>query len=104
MPSHLRALALMIAVATAMLPPTAGAAERRDHDAARRAVQAGEIRPLAEILAQIRDKLPGEVVGVEVERRNDRWLYELRTVDRAGRLFEVHVDGNSGSIERVREK
>jgi uncharacterized membrane protein YkoI len=81
--------------------PPAGA---EDHDAVRRAAERGAIRPLSEILAAIRDKLPGEVVGVEVEQKNGRWLYEFRVIDRRGRLFEVYVDARTARIEQIKEK
>ena len=67
-------------------------------------VERGEIRPLADILAAIRDKLPGEVAGVEVERKDGRWVYEFRVVDGKGRLFEVYVDAHNAKIERIQEK
>src|SRR5262249_18412299 len=79
-------------------------AKARDHDDARRAVERGEMRPLAEIFAKLRGKLPGDIVRVEVEHENGEWQYELRTVDAQGRLFEVLVDGRTGEIKRVKEK
>ena len=79
-------------------------AHGRDHDAVRRAVEAGEIRPLMDILNEIRGKLPGEIIGVEIEQKNGRWVYEFRVVDGKGRLFEVYVDARSGEIERIKEK
>jgi uncharacterized membrane protein YkoI len=90
----------MAAVALAVTVP-AGA---RDHDDARHAVQRGEMRPLAEILTDIRGKLPGDVVRIEIERENGVWYYEFRTVDAQGRLFEVLVDGRTGEIDRIKEK
>lgn len=97
-------IALIIG-ATMLVAATAYADDNdHDHDAVRRAVQSGEIKPLSEILAAIRSKLPGEVAGVEIERKNGRWLYEFRVVDGRGRLFEIYVDGNSGNIERIKEK
>lgn len=75
-----------------------------DQDTVRRAVERGEIRPLADILAAIRGKLPGEVAGVEIEQKNGRWLYEFRVVGSTGRLFEVYVDGRTGEIDRIKEK
>jgi uncharacterized membrane protein YkoI len=87
-----------------LLAPAAAAADPRDHDTVRHAVERGEVRPLAEILERVRARLPGEIVGVEIERKQGRWLYEFRTVDRNGRLYEVYVDGTSGAIERVKEK
>jgi uncharacterized membrane protein YkoI len=93
----------------AMLLALAGAApgamaSDRDQDMARQAVERGEIKPLAEILKAVRSKLPGDVVGVEIEQKRGRWLYEFRVVDTKGRLFEVYVDGLSGMIDRVKEK
>jgi len=82
----------------------AGPLAAGDHDAIRRAVEAGEIRALTEILADVRPRLPGEIVGVEVERKGGRWFYEFRTIDKKGGVFEVYVDAHSGKIERVKEK
>lgn len=100
--SHrIRALIL----ATALL--TAGGATpafARDHDDARRAVEAGEIRSLADILNVVKGKLRGDVVGVKLEREAGAWVYEFRVVDDKGRLFEIHVDARSGEVERIKEK
>lgn len=91
-----------LAVAAALL--AAGPATARDHDAVRRAVEAGEIRSLSDILNDVRGKLPGEIVGVEVERKDGRWQYEFRAVDGRGRIYEVYVDAGTGEIVRVKEK
>jgi uncharacterized membrane protein YkoI len=106
-----RALSAFLAVplmAAALLaaPPTAFARDHDEHrrDEVRRAVQAGEIKSLAEILAAVRGKLPGEVAGVDVEHEDGRWRYEFRVVDDKGRLYEVYVDARSGKIEQVKEK
>jgi uncharacterized membrane protein YkoI len=100
---HPRLGAVALAAAVLVAPAT-GRADARDHDAARRAVEAGEIRPLTDILSAIRGQLPGEIVGVKIEREHGRWFYEFRAIDRNGRLFELHVDARSGKIERVKEK
>jgi uncharacterized membrane protein YkoI len=76
----------------------------RDQDMTRQAVERGEIKPLADIMAAIRGKLPGEVVGVEIEQKRGRWFYEFRVADAKGRLFEVYVDARSGVIDRIKEK
>jgi uncharacterized membrane protein YkoI len=94
-------------LAGAMLAASAAVASDRDERApedVRRAVEAGEIRSLADILAAVRGKLPGEVAGVEIERERGRWLYEFRVIDGKGRLYEVYVDARSGTIEKIKEK
>ncbi len=52
----------------------------------------------------MRGKLPGEVVGVEIESKKGHWIYEFRVLDRKGRLFEVYVDARSGEIDQTKEK
>ncbi len=98
------AAGLALVIAFAALPPAAARADGPEQDELHRAVERGEIRSLADILAAIRDQLPGEVAGVEVERKNGHWIYEFRVVDGRGRLFEVRVDARSAAIERVKEK
>jgi uncharacterized membrane protein YkoI len=94
-----------VALAAAMLIASGiGGVDARDHDAARRAVEAGEIRPLTDLLKDVRGKLPGEVIGVKIEQKSGRWFYEFRAVDKKGRLFEIYVDARTGEIERVKEK
>jgi len=108
---RLRGLSGFLAVpllASALLTAVpAAVASDRDEGApedVRRAVEAGEIRSLADILAAVRGKLPGEVAGVEIEHEHGRWLYEFRVIDSKGRLYDVYVDARSGKIEKIKEK
>jgi uncharacterized membrane protein YkoI len=89
---------------TAVLSIAAARAESHDQDAVRQAVESGEISPLADILAAVRGRLPGEVVGVEIETEKGHWIYEFRVLDGKGRLFEVYVDARSGAIDQTKEK
>lgn len=100
-----RAMVVVLAAALAMFAAAVRADDdERDHNVARRAVERGEIKPLAEILQIVRDKLPGEVASVKLERERGRLSYELRIVGTKGRLLEVHVDAATGEIGRTREK
>lgn len=99
-----KGLAICLLSAVAMFAAGARADDGHDHDVARRAVERGEIKPLAEILQMVRDRLPGEVAGVKIERKGGRLMYELRIVGAQGRLLEVYVDAATGEIGRTREK
>ncbi len=102
---RLNAKAMAIALLSALMVFAAARADDdRDHDVARRAVERGEIKSLAEILQAVRDKLPGEVTSVKLERERGRLVYEFRVVGARGRLLEVYVDAASGEIGRTREK
>ncbi len=91
------------AIALALAPPAK--AERRggrdrddDHERARHAVEKVELKPLAEILEALRGKIPGEVVGIEIEEEHGVWTYELKIVDPAGHLKKLHVEGATGRL------
>jgi uncharacterized membrane protein YkoI len=74
--------------------------EDDDHsyDRARRAVRRGEILPMVRLLQALRTQIPGEVVDVELEREDGRWVYEFKIVDDKGWLREVYVDAQTGEI------
>jgi uncharacterized membrane protein YkoI len=72
--------------------------DRHDHDQARRALRDGRARPLAEILQRTVADLGGEVIGVEFERENGRYVYEFKVVTPTGRLREVYVDALTAEI------
>lgn len=93
-----------VALVAAALARPAGADERRDHDQARIAVERGEARRLADILRIVKPGLDGDVVGVEFERQDGRWVYELKVLDRQGRRTDVYVDARDGRILRRKGK
>ena len=75
----------------------------RDHERARRALEEGRARPLAEILEALRGRLDGEVIGVEFDREDGRYVYEFTVVGPDGRLREVEVDALSAEILKVED-
>lgn len=73
-------------------------ADRDDHDRARRALEAGEVLPLSEILAAVEAVRPGRVIEVELERDDGRWIYELELVAPDGRILEIEIDAATADI------
>ncbi len=73
-----------------------------DHERAREARLRDEIRPIAEILHQISAQVPGEVIGIELEREKHAgrriWIYELKILTPDGRRLEVEVNARDGRI------
>jgi len=91
---HIKAL-----ITVAALLGTAGvAADPHDHDRARAALERGEVRPIAEILAAVAADVPGDVVEVELERERGRWFYELKLIAPDGRVLEVLVDAATATV------
>lgn len=71
-----------------------------DHERARAALQAGEVLPLPQLLERVAREQPGQVLAVELEREDGRWVYELKLLDPAGRLVKLEVDARSAELLR----
>lgn len=75
---------------------------RHDHELAREARLRDEIRPIAGILDQVGEQVPGEVIGIELERGKRAgqqiWIYELKILTPDGRRLEIEVDARDGHI------
>jgi uncharacterized membrane protein YkoI len=76
-------------------------ADRDDHDRARRALEAGEILPLARILSAAEAARPGRVIELDLERDDGRWIYELEVVSPEGRLYEMEIDAATGAVLKI---
>lgn len=93
------AVAIVLA-ATAVFP--AHAAESRDHDRARQALQAGEILPLRSILDRVERDTPGQVIEVELDREAGRWVYEIKVLATGGAIVKLELDARDGTVLRRR--
>ena len=91
--TRLFAVLLSLAIAGA-----AQAGDDDDHEQALRAVREGKARPLGEVLERVRAQFGGEVVGVEFDRQDGRYIYELRVILPGGQLREVSVDALTATI------
>ncbi|MEF7614523.1 PepSY domain-containing protein [Aquincola sp. MAHUQ-54] len=85
-----------VVIAAALLCP-ALAVQAADHDSARRAVEAGKFKPLAEILAAVQATHAGRVLDVELENGpGGRPYYEIKLLNKDGQRVELHVDAVTG--------
>lgn len=79
------------------------AANSGDHDRARQALEAGEVLPLKTVLEKLVRDTPGQVMEVELERRGERWVYEIKLLRPGGSLTTLKVDAREGTIISNRE-
>lgn len=69
-----------------------------DHERARRALECGEVMPLADVLAAVRPHISGKIIETEFEREDGIWIYEMKYINRQGLLVEIYVDARTGLI------
>ena len=69
-----------------------------DQDDAIRLREAGEILPLESILTKAREHHDGKVIGVELERERDSFIYEIKILDNNGILWEMKINAEDGMV------
>ncbi len=98
---------IYVAVATALLLAVAGPAcgsDARDHDRARQALEAGEVLPLRTILERVERDNPGQIMEVELERKEGRWIYEIKLLRTGGSLVKLKVNARDGTLLDSKER
>lgn len=83
-------LATICAAATAQ-------ADAADHDRARSAVEAGQIRPLQDILGEVRRQVPGRMLDARLQQ-NGRWVYKVILLQADGQVVAVTVDARTAQV------
>jgi uncharacterized membrane protein YkoI len=89
-----RPVALSVVLSLALF----GAIADDDHLDARRLKQAGQIMPLEAILETVRERYPGRVLEVELERESEGYIYEIEILDRSGEVWELEIDAVNGRL------
>ena len=96
------ALAALLLSACAL--PIAWGGSRGDHERAHAAVRAGEVLPLATLLERLQRTHPGQVLELELDREDGRWIYEIKLLQANGQLLRLEVDAGTGQVLEVRRK
>ncbi len=88
-------------ILAAVLGMAAVTGSEEDHEEARRLRDAGEVLPLAQILARVQAHHPGRVLEAELEREDGRLVYEIELLGPEGTVRELKVDAASGRVLEV---
>lgn len=82
-----------------LLALAAFTASATEQETVRRAVEAGRLMPLSEIVTKVQAHHPGRILEVELEYgRDGRRIYEIEVLLAQGRRIEVQVDAATGQI------
>jgi uncharacterized membrane protein YkoI len=97
-------LIAMLAISTPLAADDDDDDDRAEREAMRTAVERGDIKSLAEILKLVAPQLPGEIVGIEIERENGIFVYEFRVAGKGGKILEAKVNAATASVISIEEK
>lgn len=88
-------LALLVGC-LALQPAWSGSKD--DHNRARQAVQAGQVLPLRSVLERLEREHPGQVLEVELEQEEGRWIYEVKLLQPQGQLVKLKLDARTAAL------
>ncbi|MFC7556852.1 PepSY domain-containing protein [Pseudoroseomonas wenyumeiae] len=63
-------------------------------------MEAGQIRPLAEVMASVEQRFIGKVVNIGLDRDQGRWLYHFKVLPGSGLIYKLTIDAASGNVVR----
>ena len=96
----MRIIAAAIVIGLALAIPVTGQAQVQNR--ARTAVQAGEARPLGDILQGLSGRFPGWLLDAQLTQGNGAALvYALRILGDDGQVRVVSVDARTGQVLSV---
>lgn len=91
-----------LAAALLLALPAQADDRARDHERARAAVQAGQVLPLPTLLQRLQRSHPGQVLELELEHDDGRWVYEVKLLQPGGRLLKLELDATTGAVLKAR--
>ncbi|MDP3829276.1 MAG: PepSY domain-containing protein [Polaromonas sp.] len=100
-PGGLWVLALLVG-SLGLQPAWSGSKD--DHNRARQAVQAGQVLPLRSVLERLEREHPGQVMEVELEQEEGRWVYEVKLLQPQGQLVKLKLDARTAALLSAKSK
>ena len=97
-------MALAVAAATAGTAAQAAELGHGDHVLARQALERGQVLPLRTVLDKVEREHQGQVLKIEFEQEDGRFIYEIRLLQQDGRLVKLEVDASSGQVLKIKRK
>lgn len=96
-------IAAMMTALTLMLFAL-GATAGEKPETVRKLKEAGAILPLEQIVQRAQAIKAGEIIETELERRRERYVYEVEILDAGGRVWEIYLDAKTGQLIKVEQE
>jgi uncharacterized membrane protein YkoI len=99
-----RRFVVVLAAAVGALSVSLALADKDDHVEARELLRSGEIVPLSQVLDVVAQRVPGDVIEVELEREDDgTWEYEVKVLSSTGLVRKVKLNARTAVVIRIKD-
>lgn len=96
--------AALLATVGLVASPAGHADDKLNQNEVRQLREAGKILPMEDILSRSRAAQPGQIVEVELDRENGRYVYEVKLIDDRNTVHKLELDAASGEVLRRKQK
>ena len=109
--------ALLLLAWAPVLPLPAAAGDKVDHDPRQEhrrrrhlvrgrlsRLSGGQPEPQLQLLERLQRTHPGQVLELELEREDGRWIYDLKLLQTDGQLLKLEVDAATGQVLELKRK
>jgi uncharacterized membrane protein YkoI len=93
-----RFLLTAVLTCSVLMTPVAARSDDDDLDRLRDAVARGDVLPLSVLQEKLTKAFPGEIIRVELDEDDGRFIYEFKVLQSSGRLFEIEMDARTGDV------
>ncbi len=97
-----RSLAALMAAGLLAIGPSWPAYADGDGERARAALQAGQIRPLQQVLDTVARQWNGEVISVELDWEDGGWVYEVKLLSPQGAVIKLEYDAKAVTLIKAK--
>lgn len=94
----MRGLLPLMLICAVALPTWVARAGDDDLDRLRDAVRRAEAMPLSTLQDHVRKAFPGDIISVEIDEDDGRFIYEFKVLQTNGRLLEIEMDAKDGKV------
>lgn len=91
----------VLAIGGLLLFPVTDLHADDDQAIARALSQRGDILSLEKISERARAERPGRLIDIDLERKRERWIYEVEMLDASGRVWELKFDARTGALLKM---
>lgn len=99
-----RSFALLVLTVGVTMGGPLYADDHGDHELARQALERGQVLPLRTVLEKVEREYQGQVLKVEFEHDDGRFIYEIRLLQNDGRMAKLYVDAMDGQVLKIKRK
>lgn len=95
---HPYSFAALTLIAALSAPVSWAGVDAHEYQQLQQAITSGEILPARQILDQVEKSHPGKIIEMELDRDNQRWVYDVKVLRADGTAIKLELNAKDGAL------